>query len=147
MTELKPFEDDLVDMVKNIEFRNVNNSFQSKLKEEQAFVKSQTKVFVAADKTTNFYLLEPNDYKKYVDKNVQKEYKKVKDKTVDKINQAHKTIVRNLDLESRVFKTMDRQCFITAKDHKNDFENSPTFRLLNPTKGEIGKISKQTQNS
>ena len=28
VTELKPFEDDLVDMVKNIEFRNVNNNFQ-----------------------------------------------------------------------------------------------------------------------
>ena len=141
--ELKPFEDDLIEMVKNIEFRNVNNTFQNKLKEEQEFVRNQSKVFVAADKTTNFYLIEPNEYKKHVDKNVQKEYKKAKDKNIRQINQAHKTVVRKLELQDRVFKTMDRQCFITAKDHKNDFQNSPSFRLLNPTKGEIGKISKQ----
>ena len=54
--------------------RNVNNTFQNKLKEEQEFVRNQSKVFVAADKTTNFYLIEPNEYKKHVDKNAQKEY-------------------------------------------------------------------------
>ena len=141
--ELEAFENDMLEMVKKIEYRNVNNKFQNELKKEQKFVQRQSKVFVAADKTTNFYLVEPNEYKNYVDKNVQKEYKKAKNQTVKKINQAHKNIVSNLGLEDRVFKTMDRQCFITAKDHKNDFKNAPSFRLLNPTKGEIGKIAKQ----
>ena len=33
--------------------------------------------------------------------------------------------------------------FITLKDHKPNFRNNPTCRLINPTKPEIGKISKQ----
>ena len=32
---------------------------------------------------------------------------------------------------------------MNLKDHKPNYKNSPTFRLLNPNKGELGKISKQ----
>ena len=60
-----------------------------------------------------------------------------------KVNEAHKSIVNKLGLQDRVFKTTDRECFISLKDHKNDFTNSPSCRLLNPTKCEIGRISHQ----
>ena len=33
-------------------------------------------------------------------------------------------------------------CFITLKDHKENFANRPTVRLINPAKNEIGRISK-----
>ena len=33
-------------------------------------------------------------------------------------------------------------CFITLKDHKGNFMNKPTVRLINPAKNEIGEISK-----
>ena len=125
--ELIPFEEDLTDLIKNIEFKTVKNEFQDKLKEEKDFIKNESKIFVAADKTTNFYLIEPKEYQEIVDKNVQKEYKKERKQTVDKINKAHKRIVRKLDLEDRVYRTTDRKCFVTAKDHKNNFKNSPTF--------------------
>ena len=32
--------------------------------------------------------------------------------------------------------------FITIKDHKPNFTTNPTYRLINPSKSEIGKISK-----
>ena len=35
-----------------------------------------------------------------------------------------------------------RDSFITLKDHKPDFKNNPTCRLLNPSKSEIGIVSK-----
>ena len=35
-----------------------------------------------------------------------------------------------------------KDAFITLKDHKPDFINNPTCRLINPTKSEIGIISK-----
>ena len=35
-----------------------------------------------------------------------------------------------------------QNCFITLKDHKSDFQNNPTVRLLNPAKNELGRISK-----
>ena len=39
--------------------------------------------------------------------------------------------------------TAERESFITLKDHKENFKNKPTCRLINPCKPEIGKISKQ----
>ena len=35
-----------------------------------------------------------------------------------------------------------KQCFVTVKDHKEDFRPNPKFRRLNPTKSELGKLSK-----
>ena len=32
--------------------------------------------------------------------------------------------------------------FVTLKDHKENFTNHPTTRLINPSKNEIGRISK-----
>ncbi len=37
----------------------------------------------------------------------------------------------------------ERQAFITLKDHKENFENNPKCRLINPAKSEIGRISKK----
>ena len=37
--------------------------------------------------------------------------------------------------------TAKRQYFVTVKDHKDNFRVDPKYRLLNPTKSEIGKIS------
>ena len=33
--------------------------------------------------------------------------------------------------------------FVTLKDHKENFTNHPTTRLIDPSKNEIGRISKQ----
>ena len=38
--------------------------------------------------------------------------------------------------------TIKKECFITLKDHKPNFENNATTRLINPAKNEIGRISK-----
>jgi hypothetical protein len=35
-----------------------------------------------------------------------------------------------------------REAFISLKDHKENFENIPKCRLINPTKSESGKLSK-----
>ena len=34
-------------------------------------------------------------------------------------------------------------CFVTLKDHKENFLNHPTTRLINPAINEIGRIGKQ----
>ena len=36
-----------------------------------------------------------------------------------------------------------KEAFITLKDHKDNFANRPTCRLINPSKNEVGSISKQ----
>ena len=37
-----------------------------------------------------------------------------------------------------------QECFITLKDHKEDYRTNPKYHLLNPTKRQLGKISEQT---
>ena len=54
-----------------------------------------------------------------------------------------KDIAKKLQLDSRINTTAKREAFITLKDHKPNFANNPTCRLINPAKSEIGKISKQ----
>ena len=34
------------------------------------------------------------------------------------------------------------ECFITLKNHKPNFENNATGKLINPAKNEIGRVSK-----
>ena len=36
-----------------------------------------------------------------------------------------------------------KEAFITPKEHKDNFANRPTCRLINPSKTEEGRISKQ----
>ena len=54
-----------------------------------------------------------------------------------------KNIATKLDLSDRIDTTANKESFITLKDHKPNFNNKPTCRLINPCKSEIGKISKQ----
>ena len=49
--ELSDFEKDLLLMIKNIEFRTINNSFQEKLSNDIKQIQNSEKVFVSADKS------------------------------------------------------------------------------------------------
>ena len=47
-----------------------------------------------------------------------------------------------LAIESRQWH--HKNALVTVKDHKDNFETNPKFRLINPAKSELGKISKIT---
>ena len=143
MDEIQPFKDSVADLIKNIEYEEKQNDFQNKLKAEVKKIQKDENLIVAADKTSNHYRVKPADYKKLIEKNIHKDYKKELIENVDKVNQAHKVIVNSLEIQDRVFETTKRESFISLKDHKEDFKNSPSCRLLNPYKCEIGKISHQ----
>ena len=64
LKELIPFEDDLIDLVKNIKFRKVRNDFQMKLHEDLRKVRSSKKTLTFADKTSNMYRLEKEEYRR-----------------------------------------------------------------------------------
>ena len=72
--ELIPFEDDLIDLVKNIKFRKVRNDFQMKLHEDLRKVRSLKKTF--ADKTSNMYRYEKKEYRHLLQNEVTTTYKK-----------------------------------------------------------------------
>ena len=140
--ELKEFESQITNLVQNIQFGRNPNHFQKTLRTDEKRIKSETRAFVKADKSNNYYKMEGNDYKKLMENEIQKEYKKVNQKEIKTVDDTQKAIVSKLDLEDRVFATTQRQCFASLKDHKDNFLNNPKVRLINPTKGEVGKISK-----
>ena len=64
---LKPFENDLYNLLKNIEFRSPDFlrrqiKFQQKLKEDMNLINACPDVFVPADKTTNLYEVSKANY-------------------------------------------------------------------------------------
>ena len=66
--ELKDFEDDMLKMIQSVKFKQVNNPFLKKLKEDTDHIKNEPKLLIAADKTTNFYKLEPSTYNELIEK-------------------------------------------------------------------------------
>ena len=97
---------------------------------------------VFADKTSNIYKLDADEYKKLTTAAVTSTYKKVPDKISDKINTEGKRIMENKTALNRMFINGKNNCFITLKDHKANFLNNLKTRLLNPAKNELGRISK-----
>ena len=130
-------------MIKNISFKRINNPFQTQLKNDIDDIKRSDKIFVPADKLRNIYKLEKDDYEKLLTENVKKTYKKSSRKKVYTINRNAKKLAEDLLISGRVEKMYENEAYITIKDHKEDFPNKISCRLINPSKSDIGKISKQ----
>ena len=140
---MKEFEDKLADMIENIKEKDFKSNFQDKLKKDAIKIAKDDKLIVPADKTNNFYKLDVDKYDELLEKHITKDYKKADNNLVDEITKVDKEIAENLDLSDRIYCTSRRDAYITLKDHKPSFHNKPTCRLINTTKPELGKISKQ----
>ena len=141
--DLNNFEADVYNMIKNIEFRHVRDDFQDQLQEDIKKINNSTKAFIPADKTANYYEIDKTTHNKLLADNITTTYKKANDNTIININNEAKNIAANLNIDDRTECMAKRQAFITLKDHKDNFQNKPTCRLINPAKREIGRISKQ----
>ena len=73
---MEGFEKELLDIIPNIKFRSVKDTFQKKLKEDIPKIKQSPNVFVFAEKTTNIYGMPEQQHKKLLHDNVTKTYKK-----------------------------------------------------------------------
>ena len=91
--------------------------------------------------------MEATKYNQLPHDNITKTYKKAEYNQLNKIDVKAKRITEKLRIDDRVETTATKEAFITLKDHKDNFENKPTCRLINPSKQEIGKISKQILDS
>ena len=59
-----------------------------------------------------------------------------------KINAARKQVLDNNKVLKRKKTNGENNCFISLKVHKENFQNNPTVRLINPAKNELGKKRK-----
>ena len=140
--ELTAFENDLYDMVHSIKFKKVQNSFQKQLSKDVKEINSSTNVYIPADKTTNIYKVSKQYYNKLLKDNITTNYKKAPRNTRINIDREAKEIAQKLKLDDRIERFPNKPAFLSLKDHKDNFENNPKCRLLNPAKSEIGIISK-----
>ena len=82
------------------------------------------------------------DYEKLRHKNITKTYKKTNESKIKMINKFAKRIANRLDVKDRIEKLQESESYNTIKDLKVDFRNKISSRLINPSKSDIGKISK-----
>ena len=99
-------------------------------------------LFIAGDKSSNYYKVSHKEYNKQLWRDITKVYKTAEKEDFDNVTKEDKRIATELEIADRVFKTSERQAFLTYKDHKENFNNSKQSRLLNPCKPELGKVSK-----
>ena len=55
---------------------------------------------------------------------------------------ARKSLMRDKEGIQRMETNEEGNSLIAIKDHKENFNNHPTVRLINPAKNELGRISK-----
>ena len=126
--ELKVFQDGLCDIAKNIKFKRVRNNFLNSLKSDIRSMRQEDRVLVSADKTGNHYWTDIAEYTKHLNNNITKDYMKVDDSVIDDIKLDDKKVASSLEIDDRLYCTSKRECFITLKDHKKQFQNNPKFR-------------------
>ena len=139
---LNPFENDIYELVKNIEFKNVKSEFQNKLKRDLKNIRTSKNLFVFADKTNNLYEMSKENYNKLLRDNITKTYKKTGTNIKDNIDNEAANIAKSFHIQDRVERYANRNAFLTLKDHKENFRSNTKCRLLNPSKSETGLISK-----
>ena len=61
---------------------------------------------------------------------------------LNNINYEANTFCEKLNIDDRLQQMEETEAFITVKDHKDGFPHTLSFRLINPFKSDIGKISK-----
>ena len=144
VNELEAFEDDLLKMIENIDFRRTSSDLQRRLDKDIQKMKNSKDVIVPADKTRNLYAVPKKKYNKFLRENITKSYKPAPDETYQEINDEARDIAASLEMSERMNCMAKKEAFITLKDHKVNFANALPCRLINPVKPEMGKISKAT---
>ncbi len=143
--ELLNFESDLIELVKNVKFKDDcrRSKFQKKLRQDIGTITKSEKTLTAADKTTNMYRITKPQHEKLVNDAVTTTYKKAPADTKGKIDREGVKFAKKAGVLDKMQINGTGNCFITLlKDHKENFANRPTVRLINPAKNEIGRMSK-----
>lgn len=140
--ELKGFEDDVIKMISNTQFRDGSDEFTKSLDADKRKITSSNNLFVPADKTRNMYEMDAPAYTKLLTENVTKTYKLAQENSMNSINDELKHIADGLKISNRIEPMAQSKAFISLKDHKDNFENHPQCRLINPAKSNLGKVSK-----
>ena len=140
---LSSFESDLYNMIRSINFKPLRNDLEKKLTKVINNINSSESLLIFAGKVTNLYEVTPEQYKTILTNNVTKTYQKAERSTQITIDREVKTISKTLQPEKRMERYAERTVFISLKYHQENFKHNTKCRLINPSKGEIGVVSKR----
>ena len=73
---LSSFENDMYNLIKTVKFKLAGNDFTTQLSKDLKSIEANEKIILFADKSTNLYKIEKDDYIKLLRENVTKTYKK-----------------------------------------------------------------------
>ena len=83
-------------MVKNIQFRHINSTFQEQVKKDIQEIRQSNQLFVSADKSRNIYKMKKEHYERQMHKNITKTYKETNESTIKTINKSPQKIANRL---------------------------------------------------
>ena len=141
--DLKLFEEMMLDIPNRIKFKDPRNAYQKELKKKVAKINQQDRIIARADKTRNNYLIKTEDYNRMLSNAVTKDFKKNGGEVIEIINKEAAKITDKLEISDRVDKFRLQDPFCLIKDHKDSFPARVEVRMVNPSKSNIGIISKQ----
>ena len=95
-----------------------------------------------ADKSKNMYKIKPSKYQEILRDKITDNYKIDYNDAIDQINDDTSKFASKLHIEDRLGKFKKKDAYILFKDHKPNFENKLQSRLIDPSKTELGKVSK-----
>ena len=113
-----------------------------KLNQDIKEVKKSNYIWVKSDKSKNIYKIKPSKYQEILKSKITNNYKIDYNNTIEQINKDTSNFASRLQIEDRLGKFKKKDAYILFKDHKLNFENKLPTRLINPSKTELGRISK-----
>ena len=143
INELAAFENDLIELWKNIKFRTVPNQLQRTLKSDIKLIQQSSKTLTPAGKTSNMYRITKEEYNKMHRNPITSTYKKAKENIKKRINEKGKEIIiiSFNNIIDRMDINAESNCFLTIKDHK---DKSPESMFNQPS---LERTWKNEQNN
>ena len=126
-----------------VKFKKVRNNFQMKLSKDIKEVKTSKYIWVRSDKSKNIYKIKPSKYQEILKSKIANNYKIDYNNTIEQIDKDTSKFASRLQIEDRLGKFKKKEAYILIKEHKPNFENKLPTRLINPSKTELGRISKR----
>ena len=130
------FQDVLVRMIKELKFSIVKNNFQTKLREDMKQVQTSKKALTPAGKIFNMYRLHNKGYQNLLRNAITTSYKKENKSIGTKINKGGIKFAKQANMLDKIEINDTDNSFSTLKDHKRNFTNHLTARLINLSKNQ-----------
>ena len=143
MDELIRFEEDVLSMMKSVKFKPASNELNKKIKKDLNEIRNKQKILVKGDKSRRLFQVAKEDYVKEMKDEITRKYRKANPQMICEVNKEAAKLTSKLELDDRIDALPEGEAFFTYKDHKSNFPERKELRLLNPSKSNVGKISKK----